>query len=305
MALIKNKKLALTLFCIIALYSTWGVVYLSIKFALESFPPVLLSGIRYISAGSVFLLFSFFIKKDRVLPTKSQMTTIFFASFMMIIIGGAFLNISGQYINSGTIALIMGSIPLWMVIVSWLLGYDARPSFSVVVGLLGGFLGVGVLAVSTGVHGGNDAVMGIITLFISMAGWVAGSIYLKRRHSNMYMIKSLGFQMVTGGIIIVILAFFIGEVNSFNINDVTLKAFLSTLHLIFFGSIIGYTCYVWLLYNTPTHIAISYAYVEPIVAVIVGALFGGESINNITIFACIFIIISVFFVVKDKGKSKN
>ena len=105
-----------------------------------------------------------FIKKDRVLPTKSQMTTIFFASFMMIVIGGAFLNISGQYINSGTIALIMGSIPLWMVIVSWLLGYDARPSFSVVVGLIGGFLGVGVLAVSTGVHGGNDAVMGIIVL---------------------------------------------------------------------------------------------------------------------------------------------
>lgn len=300
MPLIKNKKLALTLFCIVALYSTWGVVYLSIKFALESFPPVLLSSIRYMSAGSVFLLYSFFVKKDRVLPTKSQISTIFFASLMMIVIGGAFLNISGRYINSGTIALIMGSIPLWMVIVSWLLGYDKKPSLSVTVGLIGGFLGVGVLAVSTGVHGGSNAVMGIITLFISMAGWVAGSIYLKRRHSDMYMIKSLGYQMVTGGLVMFVVAFLIGEVSSFNVYDVTLKAFLSTLHVIFFGSIVGYTCYVWLLYNTPTHIAISYAYVEPIVAVIVGALFGGEAINQVTIFACIFIIISVFFVIRDK-----
>lgn len=303
MALIKNKKLALTLFCIIALYSTWGVVYLSIKFALASFPPVLLSGIRYVSAGSVFLLFSFFIKKDRVLPTKSQMTTIFFASLMMIVIGGAFLNISGKYINSGTIALIMGSIPLWMVIVSWLLGYDTKPSLSVTVGLIGGFLGVGVLAVSTGVHGGINAVMGIITLFISMAGWVAGSIFLKRRHSDMNMIKSLGYQMVTGGLVMFVISILIGEWVDFYLSEVTLKAFLSTLHLIFFGSIVGYTCYVWLLYNTPTHIAISYAYAEPVVAVIVGALFGGEPINRITIFACVFIIISVFFVIRDKKEN--
>ena len=303
MAFIKNKKLALTIFCIVALYSTWGVVYLSIKFALESFPPVLLSSIRYISAGSIFLLWTFFIKKDRILPTKFQFTTIFFASFMMIVIGGAFLNISGLYIHSGTIALIMGSIPLWMVIVSWLLGYDKRPSLSVFIGLIGGFIGVGVLAVSTGITGGSNAVLGIITLFISIAGWVAGSIYLKRRHSDMNVLKSLGFQMLTGGIIMFFISFVIGEWSGFHISEVTLKAFLSTLHLIFFGSIVGYTCYVWLLYNTPTHIAISYAYAEPVVAVIVGALFGGEPINRITIFACVFIIISVFFVIRDKKEN--
>lgn len=301
MALIKNRKFALTLFCIVALYSTWGVVYLSIKFALESFPPVLLSSIRYISAGSIFLLWSFFIKKDRVLPNKTQFITIFFASFMMIVIGGAFLNISGLYINSGTIALIMGSIPLWMVVVSWLLGYDNRPSLSVFIGLIGGFIGVGVLAVSTGITGGSSAVLGIITIFISMVGWVAGSLFLKCRHSDMNMIKSLGYQMVTGGLVMFVMSFIIGEWSNFSLSEVTLKAFLSTLHLIFFGSIVGYTCYIWLLYNTPTHIAISYAYAEPVVAVIVGVLFGGEAINHITIFACIFIIISVFFVIRDKS----
>ena len=300
MALIKNRKFALTLFCIAALYSTWGVVYLSIKFALVSFPPVLLSSIRYMSAGSIFLLWSFFIKKDRALPAKTQFITIFFASCMMIVIGGAFLNISGLYINSGTIALLMGSTPLWMVVVSWFLGYDKKPSASVFAGLIGGFIGVGVLAVSTGILGGSNAVLGIITIFISMAGWVAGSIFLKHRHSDMDMIKSLGFQMVTGGLIMFGISFLTGEWAGFDISEITLKAFLSTLHLIFFFSFIGYTCYVWLLYNTPTHIAISYAYAEPVVAVVVGALFGGEPINRITIFACVFIIISVFFVIRDK-----
>lgn len=116
----------------------------------------------------------------------------------------------------------------------------------------------------------------------------------------MDMIKSLGFQMVTGGLIMFGISFLTGEWAGFDISETTLKAFLSTLHLIFFGSIIGYTCYVWLLYNTPTHIAISYAYAEPVVAVVVGALFGGEPINRITIFACVFIIISVFFVIRDK-----
>ncbi len=300
MPVIKNKKMALVIFCIAALYSTWGVVYLSIKFGLESFPPVMLSSIRYFIAGSAFLLYTYFIKKDKVLPNKSQMITIFFASLLMIVIGGAFLNISSVYINSGTIALLMGSVPLWMVIISWLIGYDKRPSLLVFIGLIGGFLGIGVLAVSTGLSGGSNAVLGLITIFISIAGWIGGSIYLKRRHSNMNMIKSLGYQMVTGGIVMFFISILIGEVGSFDIHAVTLKALLSTIHLIVFGSIIGYTCYIWLLYNTPTHIAISYAYVEPVVAVTVGALFGGEEINRITILACVFIIFSVFFVLQDK-----
>lgn len=303
MTLIKNKKLALIVFCIVSLYSTWGVVYLSIKFALESFPPVLLSSIRYTFAGSIFLIWSFFIKKDRSMPDIEQFKVIFFSSMLMIVIGGAFLNISGKYINSGTIALMFGSIPLWMVLISWLKGYDKRPSLPVFIGLIGGFIGVGVLAISTGIFGGANALIGIITIFISMIGWIGGSIYLKRKHSDMYIIKSLGFQMLTGGLVMLVISFLIGELYQFNILEITLKAFLSTLHLIFFGSIIGYTCYLWLLYNTPTHIAISYAYAEPVVAVIVGALFGGETISKVTIFACVFIIISVFFVLQDKKDS--
>lgn len=302
MRILDNKKFLLTLFCITALYSTWGIVYLTIRFSLESFPPVMLSAVRYISAGSVFLLWVYFIRKDRVLPTLQQMKTIFFASSLMIVIGGAFLNISGVYINSGTIALLMGSIPLWMVLASWVLGYDSKPSKSVFIGLIGGFAGVAVLAVSTGISGGENSILGVIAIFISIFGWIAGSIYLKRKHSDMSMIKSLGFQMVTGGLIMLILSYIIGEWSDFHISEVTLKPFLSTLHLIFFGSIVGYTCYVWLLYNTPTHIAISYAYVEPVVAVAAGAVFADEKISSITIFACIFIIISVFFVIQGNKK---
>ena len=157
-----------------------------------------------------------------------------------------------------------------------------------------------MLAISTGISGGSNAVVGVVTTFISMAGWVAGSLYLKKRHSNMSMIKSLGFQMTVGGILMMFISIIIGEFNNFSVETITLKALLSAIHLVIFGSVVGYTCYIWLLYNTPTHIAISYAYVEPVVAVTVGALFGGESITQITVFACIFIILSVFFVLRGK-----
>ena len=238
-------------------------------------------------AGSIFL-------KHR----HSDMDMIKSLGFQMVTGGLIMFGIS--FLTGEWAGFDISSTPLWMVVVSWFLGYDKKPSASVFAGLIGGFIGVGVLAVSTGILGGSNAVLGIITIFISMAGWVAGSIFLKHRHSDMDMIKSLGFQMVTGGLIMFGISFLTGEWAGFDISEITLKAFLSTLHLIFFGSIIGYTCYVWLLYNTPTHIAISYAYAEPVVAVVVGALFGGEPINRITIFACVFIIISVFFVIRDK-----
>lgn len=297
---IQNKKLAVTIFCLSALYLTWGVVYLSIKFALESFPPVLLSSIRYICAGMFILLWVFFVQKDFKLPNFHQLKIIFITSLCMIVIGGAFLNVSGMYINSGTVALLMGSFPLWMVIISWFLGYDKRPSLTVFTGLVGGFIGVIALAVSTGHTGGSNAVLGIIFLFISLFGWLIGSIYSKRHEFGMSMLKSLGFQMVIGGLVMFVLSVLIGEWSNFSFSQVTLKSFLSAVHLIFFGSIVGYTCYFWLLHNTPTHIAISYAYAEPVIAVIVGYLFGGEHIYPSTLFACTLIIISVFFVIKGK-----
>lgn len=298
MQLIKNKRLAIVLFAITALYLTWGVVYLTIRFSLESFPPIMLSAIRYTSAGFIFLMWSFFVKGDRKLPTKRQFKTLIVTSVFMIVIGGAALNISGQYINSGTIALIGGSIPLWVVVTSWALGFDTKPTKSVMFGLVGGFVGVAILAISTGISGGENTGIGIFAIFCSIAGWVAGSLYIKRKHSDMYIIKSLGYQMFIGGLIMFVLAYIVGEFNTFSWDQVTTKALLSTIHLIFFGSIIGYTCYIWLLYNTPTHIAISYAYVEPVVAVIVGYLFAGEAFTYITLISCIFIILSVFFVVR-------
>ncbi|MDE7168720.1 MAG: EamA family transporter [Mucispirillum sp.] len=302
MPLVADRKTGLTLFCLTALYMTWGMVYLSIRFALESFPPVMLSGIRYMSAGSIFLIWTFLVKKDKKLPSKKDIITSFVTSLFMIVISGAFLNISGVYIDSGTVALIMGSIPMWIVLVSWLKGYDKRPSFSVFIGLAGGFIGVAALAVSTGITGGKNSVLGIIAIFISIAGWVAGSLYVKGTHTDMPIIKSLGFQMTIGGVIMLLISALIGEWSSFHVEDVTLKSFLSGLHLIFFGSIVGYVCYIWLLYNTPTPIAISYAYAEPVVAVIAGAVFAGEKIGGVTVAACVLIIASVFFVIKGGNR---
>lgn len=295
----RNKKLATTIFCLIALYTTWGMVYLSIRFALESIPPIMLSGTRYVCAGTCFLIWSYFIRGYKGLPSLNEIKIMAGASLGMVVISGAFLNLSETYVASGTVALILGATPLMMVIAGWLFAGDQKPNKPVVIGLAGGFLGIVILAFSVGI-GHSDSLIGVLCVFISMSGWVGGSLFSRKYHVPYPIEKALGFQMLMGGAAMLCISFLIGEYAEFNVADVTLKSFLSLLHLIFFGTLVGFTCYVWLLYNTPTPIAVSYAYAEPVVAVILGVIFAGEHFSTAMFFACLLIIISVFFVMRRK-----
>lgn len=294
-----NRKLALTIFCLFALYTTWGMVYLSIRFALESIPPVMLSGGRYLCAGTCFLVWSYFVKGYKGLPTFRELQIMAGAALGMVVISGAFLNMSELYVASGTVALILGATPLMMVISGWLFAGDAKPGRSTFIGLAGGFAGIVILAFGIGFDQENSLV-GVLFVFISMSGWVGGSLFTRKYHVPYPIEKALGYQMVMGGVTMLTISFLSGEFADFSIAQVTLKSFLSFLHLIFFGTLIGFTCYVWLLYNTPIQIAVSYAYAEPVVAVILGVLFAGETFTPIMTVACALIILSVFFVMRIK-----
>lgn len=300
--LFANKKLVITIVCLFLLYSTWGTVYLFIRFALESFPPVMLSGMRYVCAGSALLIWSFFVKKERRIPTVHDFKVIFLCSFFMITLSGAMLNISEVYISSGVAALLLGSVPLWMVVSEWLSGHEERPSAAVMFGLAGGFIGIVMLGFSAGLEQSGSA-FGVFCAFCSVFGWVAGSLYSKNHRLSVPIIKSLGFQMITGGVLMLVFANFIGEYDEFSLSGVSFKSWFAFIHLVVFGSLIGYICYMWLLFNTPTPVAVSHAYVEPVVAVIIGAVFASEVITWGTVWACILIIFSVFFVMKGKHGS--
>lgn len=297
--LFANRKLVLTVTCLFLLYSTWGTVYLSIRFALESFPPVMLSGMRYLCAGSVLLLWAFAVKKEGGVPSVRDFRVMAMSSFFMIVVSGALLNISEVYVSSGVTALMLGSIPLWMVVSGWLFGHDPRPSAGVFSGLAGGFAGIIMLGVSAGLQQSGSA-LGIFCALGSVFGWVAGSLYSKEHRLAVSMVKSLGFQMVMGGAFMLVFAGVTGEYDSFSFSGVSLKSWLSLVHLVVFGSLVGYTCYMWLLFNTPTPVAVSYAYVEPVLAAALGAVFASEPVTGFTAGACALIISSVFFVMKGK-----
>lgn len=294
-----NRKLALTIFCLFALYTTWGMVYLNIRFALESIPPVMLSGSRYLCAGTCFLIWSYFVKGYKGLPTFRELQIMAGGALGMVVISGAFLNMSELYIASGTVALILGATPLMMVISGWLFMGDAKPGKSTFIGLAGGFAGVVILALGIGI-GESNSLLGTFFVLISMSGWVGGSLFSRKYHVAFPIEKALGFQMVMGGATMIAISFLSGEFTDFTIAQVTLKSFVGFLNLVIFGTLVGFTCYVWLLYNTPIQIAVSYAYAEPVVAVILGILFAGEKFTSIMALACILIIISVFFVMRTK-----
>lgn len=297
----RNRKLALTIFCLGALYATWGMVYLSIRFALETIPPVMLSGTRYVSAGVCFLIWSYVVKGYKGLPSFGEIKIMAAASLGMVVISGAFLNLSEVYVASGTVALILGATPLMMVLAGWLFAGDGKPSFQTMIGLAGGFTGIILLSFGIGL-GSNGSLFGVLFVFISMSGWVGGSLFSRKYHVAYPLEKALGFQMLMGGLCMLAISFFAGEFEGFLLSQVSLKSFLSLIHLIFFGTLVGFTCYVWLLYNTPTNVAVSYAYVEPVVALIMGVLFAGEKFTAPMFLACVLIITSVFFVMKTKHR---
>ena len=294
-----NSKLAKTIICLFALYTTWGMVYLGIKFALETIPPVMLSGTRYICAGICFLIWSYFIKNYKGVPNFNELKIMAGAALGMVVISGAFLNLSELYVASGTVALVLGATPLMMVAAGYLFAGDPKPGRKIIIGLIGGFGGIVILSLDIGFEKSNSLI-GVVYLFISMAGWVGGSLFSRKYRVAYPIEKSLGFQMLMGGAIMLVISYFIGEFNGFSPYAVSLKSFLSLLHLIFFGTLIGFTCYVWLLYNTSTPIAASYAYAEPVVAIILGVIFAGEKFTPLMFMACTLIIVSVFFVMSQK-----
>ncbi len=299
--LMKNRRLVAIIGCCLALYLTWGMVYLTINFALESFPPVLLSAMRFTAAGSLLLGYSILVSKKFRLPKGiSEWRVVLWSSFFMIALSGMTLNIGSQYLSSGSVAILAGSLPVWMVVAGYVFRVDPRPSNMVIVGLVVGFAGVVLLVTSLG-HSASGSITGVLIIIASLWAWIAGSFYARERPIQLPIFVSLGMQMVVGGLFMFVVAFFIGEYEAFQLANVTPVAFLSYLHLVFFGSVVGYGCYYWLLMNTTTPIATSYAYAEPVVALSLGVILAGEKITSVTILSCALIIGAVFFVTRGKS----
>jgi drug/metabolite transporter (DMT)-like permease len=286
----------LVLVAFAAVYLIWGSTYLAIRVGVESFPPLLLAGSRHLVFGLLFYPFLRWKTGER--PTLAHWRTAAFTGFLLLFVGNGGVCVAEQTVPSGVTALLVATVSLWMVLVDWLRPGGVRPVARVLMGLLLGFGGLALL-VGPKDLGGSARInpVGVAILVVAAFAWACGSIYSK--HGQMPSSPLLGatMQSLTGGIALWIVGWMSGEVRSLHLGAVSTRSWVAMAYLIFFGSMMGFTAYIYILkHSTATRVA-TYAFVNPVVALFLGWLILGESITTRTMLAAAVILAAVLLVI--------
>ena len=268
----------------VALYFIWGSTYLAIRFALPGFPPLLMSGMRFLCAGG--LLYSILRLRGHASPSRTE----WFAAFRvgtLLVCGNALVVVAEQWVSSGVAAVAIASVPLWSVLFAGLWGrWPAKREW---LGLAVGLAGVALLQ-SGGEMRASPA--GAAVLLFSALSWAFGSMW-SRRLPIPKGLMAAATEMLTGGAVLFCAALLRGERMSAVPDARALGAFL---YLVIFGSIVAYSAYAFLLAKVRPALATSYAYVNPVVAVLLGAAFAGERVTALALGALALILAGVAIV---------
>ena len=288
-------------------YLVWGSTYFFIQKAVHDFPPLLMGALRFFASGLLLLGWSF-ARRERVFNKKEIGHAIVGGILMLFIGNGAVIWVE-QYMPSAMVAILVSSSPLWFVLLDkpkWKENLTSRPT---IIGLVIGFAGVVLLfgeklAGAFSGNGNSLHIGGMLLLVIGSMAWAGGSLYAKYNSNGGSATVNTSWQMLAAGIAFLPGSFIRGEVQGFDWASVSTEAWLSMGYLIVFGSIIGYSAYVWLLrVCTATQVS-TYAYVNPVVAVLLGILFANENITWIQITGLAIILVSVLIINMAKARKE-
>ncbi len=299
----KNSTLKL-LTAFAAVYIIWGSTYLAIKFAIETVPPFLMAGIRFFTAGTILFIAVSIRGKEKI---KWQ----YWRS--AIIIGGLLL-LGGnggvvwaeQYVPSGLAALLVSTVPIWIVIITWLKPGGESPSLKLVSGIILGFAGIFFLISPYSFISGNEiSPGGTVALLMATFFWSAGSVYSKTAVLPKSSLLTVSMEMLSGGVLLVIVSSIFENWDNLSLHTISAKSFLSIIYLIVFGSLVAFTAYIWLLEKAGPSRATTYAYVNPVVAVFLGWMLGGEEMNLRIIVSAVIIISAVAIIITDFSRFRR
>ena len=276
-----------------AVYLIWGSTYLGIRFALEGgYPPLLMAGGRFLLAGS--LMYLVLRKRGESAPTRGQWKNLAVMGLLMMGIGNGLVSIAEQWVSSGLAAVAVASTPLWMGLFSLMRGQ--RPSGLEWVGIGIGLVGVLWLNAGSTL---SATPAGLVALLVATIAWAFGSIWSKGRDLPSPFMSAAG-QMICGGVMMLAAGGLTGE--SFAALP-TFKGTLAVIYLITFGSIIGFTAYVWLLHHVRPTLAGSYAYINPAIAVMLGAWLAAEHFTAHDLGAMAVILLGVVAITLGKMRA--
>lgn len=276
-------------------YIVWGSTYFFIKTALHSFPPFMLGFLRFAAAGLLMLVWCKIQKEN--LWNPRQIKTSLLVGFLLLFIGNGAVIVAEKVIPSSLAAVLTSSSPIWFILLDkplWRVNFRSRETL---VGLVIGFAGVLLLFHNQLTHmtigsGGSFSVLALLLIVIGSIAWAGGSVYSKY-HSSGSTVVNTTWQMIGASIAFLIVSLFTGEATTFQPAKVDQAGWIALVYLVLMGSIAGYSAYVWLLKVRPVTQVSTYAYVNPVVAVLLGYLFASESINATQIAGLFIILISI------------
>jgi drug/metabolite transporter (DMT)-like permease len=252
----------------------WGTTYLAIRVALETVPVALLAGLRWTAAG--LMLGGFCLARGRQLPRPAMWPTLALLGFFMNVMGNGLVVWAEQYVASGLTAVLIASVPFWSAGIEALHPGGERVRSTTVAGLTLGFIGIVVLVwpeLTSGGTAGRQFVAGVIALQLACVGWAMGTSYSKRHPSSADPLAASTVQMLFGGVMLLTAATVAGEWGQLRFNARTLAAMV---YLTIAGSTIAYTAYMYAIQHLPISTVSLYAYVNPLIAVVLGTLLLGE-----------------------------
>jgi drug/metabolite transporter (DMT)-like permease len=294
-----SRKMLVLIAAFAAVYVFWGSTYLAIKYAIETMPPFIMAGSRFLVAGGILFVLSLFTK-DFEMPTWRHWRTSIIVGTLLLLGGNGGVVFAEKYLSSSLAALLVATEPFWIVIFSWLWLSSGKPSGRVVLGLVAGFVGVALLVIGQGTADNGASsyyeILAIVSIIIATMCWAGGSIYGLRAPVPKSALLTAGMQMLSGGAVLMAASLPKGEWSSFAVSQVSSTSWLGLGYLIVFGSLIGFTAYSWLLKNAQPSMVATYAYVNPVIAVFLGWGIAGESITGQMLAGAVFVVVSVVLV---------
>ena len=291
-----------TLLAFAIIYLVWGSTFLAIRVGVHEVPPLLFAAMRFVVAGAV--LFGWMLAKGECLPNRRQWGSVVVIASLIFVLDYGLLFWAEQRIASGIAAVMLAMIPAFMALAEIIFLRTQKLTVRLALALLVGLGGVAVLmSRSFDLGGAAIETTGAIALIVASLSWAVASVLTRVLPLPESKVMSSGAQMLTGGLLLVVAAAAFGEFRRFHPESVSRGAWLALLYLIVAGSIVGYTAYVWLIHHeSPTKVG-TYAYVNPVVAVVLGYFLGGEALGLRTILGTAFVLISVVVITTTKKSS--
>ena len=273
-----------------AVYIIWGSTFTAIKWGLESFPPFMLSGARFLTAGLIFLAISR-LKEVRSMKFPQVKREMLIGIFLTL--GNAGVCWAEQFISSGIAALIVGAVPVMFILFNWLSFEKKVPTTSAMIGFAVGMTGIMLISMDSA---SSVDWRGVTALILANCSWVIGSLLMKTSPETNSYFSRASVQLITGGLFILCLSMIAGE-NLKSFEEIAFRGIMSVVYLALAGTILAYTCYSFLMKTVRTELASTYALVNPILAVLLGVLWLNEPFTMKIAVATTLILGSVFMVI--------